>query len=545
MEPQTSSAAHDPDDVSACVEVALDASSLLRSGLVPLLASHADVVRTWARVARGAAVIEVPDTDRRFQHKAWRQSRYHRRLLQGYFAWCEALHAAVDGLDVSPRERAAARFAVSVLTGALSPSNFPWSNPVAVKRAVATRGGSFLRGARNFASDVVTNRGMPSGPAKSRFAVGKNLALTAGSVVHRSEQMELLQYRAATPTQRMVPLLVVPPPLAKFYAVDLSPGHSLVEHVTGSGLEVFCISWRNPRAGHEHWGFESYLRQIQRAVEIVREISGSPQVHLVGACLGGFFATLLLRNYAATGTSPVRTITLLASILDTDAPSTASVVCPRRLLPLAAKRARQRGIIDGREFGRVLSWLKPNELVFSRMAHQWVLGRPPPDTEVLHWNYDTPRVTGACQADILAGFYENPLARSTPSTAFGMRIAERDADVPAFVLAAERDHIAPWRACYASTAMLTRATEFVLSSSGHIQSIVSPPGTRSSFRFAPPSAASADAWYQDAEQRTGSWWPHWVAWLGRHDSERRPTPAHAGSREHPPLGSAPGSYVLE
>jgi len=510
-------------------------SELMRTGL------------ELGRVAAGRSDLKPGPGDRRFTDPAWVENPLYRRLMQSYLAVTAMAHRLVDEAPLSPLDSQRAHMGVTLLADALAPTNGLLSNPAAVKRAFDTAGLSLLRGARHFAHDLRENGGMPETVDSRPFQVGGNIALSPGAVVYRDEVFELIQYSPSTETVHERPVVVIPPQINKFYVLDLAPGRSFTEYVVGSGMTYFAISWRNPTAAQRDWGLDTYVQACLDAVEAAGDITGSDAVNLMGLCAGGITMALQLGSLAATGSADrVSSATFAVAALDTRAPSMIQMFASDAVIASALSRSRRRGVLDGAEMARVFAWMRPNDLVWNYWVNNYLLGNDPPAFDILSWNADTTRLPAALHAGFLDLYVRNPLVAPDETTVLGEPIDLRQVRCPTYVLTGITDHIVPWKAGYRTTGMVGGPCDFVLSSSGHIQSIVNPAGNpKSAYFTGGPLEDDPDVWLQGATQAKGSWWEHWVGWVGRHAGARRPAPRALGNRRHPVLDDAPGRYVLQ
>ncbi len=492
----------------------------------------------------GRSNVAADRRDKRFAHPAWSANPLYRRLAQVYLVETKALLDTVDEVELDARSRERARFAMTLLTDAAAPTNTLLGNPSALAKAVETRGRSLGNGARHLAHDIRHNGGMPSTVDSRPFTVGGNLACTPGQVVHRSEVFELIQYALAGQDGCARPLVAIPPQINKFYISDLAPGRSLVEHVVGAGVPYFAVSWRNPTAAQRDWNLDTYVAACKEALEVACEITGSHDANVVGMCAGAITMACLLGFLAATGERLVNSATFLVAGLDTAQESQIRMLGSRPAVEAARARSQRVGYLDGKDLAKVFAWLRPNELVWNYFVNNYLMGQNPPAFDVLFWNADTTRLPAGLHSDFLDLFLSNGLVENT-LTVLGTPVDLGRVDVDAYVVAASTDHIVPWRAAYRTTQLLGGESEFVLGSGGHIQAIVNPPGNpRASFSIcdaAPPP--DADEWLAHAEQREGSWWEHWIAWLDGRSGERVAAPKELGSSAHPPVEPAPGRYV--
>jgi len=505
---------------------------------------HLGFVRELLEVIKGDSGITPEPSDRRFSHDVWSTSGYYRRLMQAFLSWRAMLHRILDQADASDDDKERARFLLTMVTEALAPTNSVLGNPGAWQRVVETRGRSLLFGAQNMIDDVLNNGGMPSQVDERKFQVGKNLAVTPGAVVHRTEVFELIQYRPASDKVRTLPLLIIPPQINKFYMVDLAPGRSFAEHAVANGVQLFCISWRNPTAAQRDWNMETYLRAAKEAIKVVNEIAGTEQTNVMAACAGGFTLATLLGHLAAIGDKSVHSATLLVTVLDTESPSLLGQFASRTGIATAIQRSRSKGVLEGDEMARVFAWLRPNDLVYMFVANNWVMGNRPPAFDILYWNADNTRLPAEFHADLLRMFLENPLRNPKQLEVLDTPIDMRKVRVPLYVVAGITDHITPWQACYATRSITRGKMTFVLSSSGHIQSIVNPPTNRKAKYYLNDNLKlEPEKWLEKAILHDGSWWEHWRTWVHAHGGALRSAPTTLGSKAHPAGDPAPGRYV--
>jgi polyhydroxyalkanoate synthase len=454
------------------------------------------------------------------------------------------LNRVLDRADTTDDDRERARFVLQLVTEAFAPTNSLLGNPGALQRITETGGKSLVYGLQNFVDDLINNFGMPRQVDERKFQVGRNLATTPGAVVYRDEVFELLQYQPQTPAVQRRPLLIVPPQINKFYATDLAPGRSFAEFAVRSGVQTFCISWRNPTAVQRDWSVETYLTACKQAVEVARAITGADRVNTMAACAGGFTLAALLGHLAARGEHSIESATLLVTVLDTEAPTLLGQFASKTGIAASIEKSRQRGVLEGSEMARVFAWLRPNDLIWLFVANNWVMGNRPPAFDILYWNSDTTRLPAEFHADLLRMFLDNPLKAPGKISALGTPIDMRAVKVPAYVVAGITDHITPWQACYQSKNILRGKIDFVLSSSGHIQSIVNPPtNPKAKFFLNASLPEAAEDWYAGATEHRGSWWTHWATWYRGHGGGEIPAPTTLGSARHPAGDPAPGRFV--
>jgi polyhydroxyalkanoate synthase len=500
------------------------------------------------RIAWGLSDVAPAKGDRRFNDPAWTSNPAFRMVQQGYLASAQALDRIVgqlgDGLSDTGAERA--RFAASIVTSAAAPTNFLATNPAALKRAFDTGGMSLVRGARNFTRDLRHNGGMPSMIEPDAFEVGRDLAVTPGAVVARDAVAEVLQYTPTTDKVFQRPVLVVPPPIGRFYFLDLRPGRSFAEYAISRGLQVFMLSWRNPGPEQGSWDLDTYAARVLAAIDTVRDITGSGDVNLIGFCAGGIIATTVLNHLAAVGDDQVHSMSYAVTLLDFGLRAPITAFSGRRLIGFAGRRSRRKGIITSRQMGSAFTWLRPDDLVFNYCVNNYLMGDKPPAFDILAWNADGTNLPGALHGQFLDIFAGNLLTRPGAVSVLGTPLQLKTITVPVFVTGAVTDHLTPWKGCYQTTQLLGGPAAFVLSYSGHIASLVNPPGNpKAHYWTGGPPGADPEQWLTGAEKQQGSWWEAWADWATARAGQRQPQPENLGSKRHPILGAAPGLYVRD
>ncbi len=504
----------------------------------------------WSTLARSfglhpAAPLEPEHGDRRFQDASWHRNPFFFGLHQGYLAWCRYLHDLVDAAGLDEDATSKAHAATELLVDALSPTNFLWSNPAALRRAMETRGQSVLAGLRNFFHDVAHNGGKPSQVDASGFRLGENLAATPGQVVFRNDLMELIQYAPQTETTYEVPLLLSPPWINKYYIMDLAPGRSFVEWAVAKGHTVFVISYRNPDESMRNVALDDYLlRGPYEALDVIAEITGTKELNIVGLCLGGTLTVMLIAHLAAQGGHPVRSATLLNTLVDFSEPGPMGHFLDAESVKRLDRKMQRRGYLDSSEMAGMFDLLRARDLIWNYVSTGWLMGEKPPAFDILAWNADGTRMPADMHSFYLRCCYvENQLAQDKMTLA-GTELHLKKVKADAYILAARQDHIAPWASSYATTRLLGGDVRFVLSSSGHVAGIVNPPRSKRVYWTNDELPPDAEAWRAGAEEHQGSWWGDWAEWIGARAGGRRPPPP-MGSDTHPPREPAPGSYIHE
>ncbi|ARS47381.1 poly(R)-hydroxyalkanoic acid synthase [Ectopseudomonas mendocina] len=496
-------------------------------------------------VMLGQSELKPEDGDRRFADPAWSQNPLYRRYLQTYLAWRKELHDWIEHSSLSEQDASRGHFVINLMTEAMAPSN-SMANPAAVKRFFETGGKSLLDGLSHLAKDMIHNGGMPSQVNMAAFEVGKNLATTEGAVVFRNDVLELIQYKPITESVHERPLLVVPPQINKFYVFDLSPDKSLARFLLRSQVQTFVVSWRNPTKAQREWGLSTYIEALKEAIDVICAITGSKDVNMLGACSGGLTTASLLGHYAALGEQKVHALTLLVSVLDTQLDTQVALFADEKTLEAAKRRSYQAGVLEGSDMAKVFAWMRPNDLIWNYWVNNYLLGNEPPVFDILYWNNDTTRLPAALHGEFIEMFQTNPLTRPGALEVCGTPIDLKQVTCDFFVVAGTTDHITPWDSCYKSAHLFGGKCEFVLSNSGHIQSILNPPGNPKA-RYMTNSEMPLDpkAWQESSTKHADSWWLHWQSWLADRSGATKAAPSKLGNKKYPAGEAAPGTYVHE
>jgi polyhydroxyalkanoate synthase len=525
-------------------------ASVVRQALLQPAIGLEHANRMWqesVRILFGTSETHLDAKDARFRDPAFGDGVY-KRVAQNWVAFERGVHEWVDAVGFEPIDNQRAHFLLGLIADGLAPTNFLLGNPSAIRKARETGGMSLVRGARNLVGDLLHNGGMPSQVDKTPFKVGENLANTPGSVVFRTPILELIQYRPRTANVETRPVFIVPPQINKYYVYDLSPEKSLVRFLLDAGFQVFMVSWRNPRAEQRDWGLADYIDAIDAAIDAAREITGHRAVAAVGACAGGITLTAALGYMAALGRADrVSSLTLMVNVLDTHPEdSVTGLFMTDEAIEAARKRSARQGVLDGQDTARVFNWMRPNDLIWNYVVSNYLHGETPPAFDILYWNNDTTRLPAHLHSDFLDIFKDNPLRRSGALTIRNVPIDLKQIRCPVFITGGTTDHITPWQACYRSTQLFGSQATYVLSTAGHIQSLINPPGSsKRQYFLNPETPPDHEAWRRNATEHKGSWWPYWAEWLKSHGVGENAAPASLGSAQHPPLADAPGSYVFE
>jgi polyhydroxyalkanoate synthase subunit PhaC len=553
----------DTNDTPANAMDIMSAATEQAAGMLPLdmvnaitdLADPAAVAKEmpWlaeelTKIALGQSDIAFDKRDKRFADDAWQNVPYFKLLGQSYRLfemWMDRMYQQADG---TWQNKARARFAADVITAAVAPTNYLGTNPEALKKAMATGGLSLVHGAQNMLNDMAKG-GMPSMVDRKQFTVGKDIGATPGAVVYRDEMFELLQYTPATPKVRTIPVLMVPPEINRYYVMDLSPGRSLVEFAVSQGIQVFMIAWRNPSSqlGHGKWGLDEYLAALERANEVVKKITRSEKINLLGLCAGGITLAYVLAHLAAIGDESANSATFVVTMLTADKPNVVGMLDTAQARTILEQAAANGDIVPGTALRSLFAMLRPNDLVFNYLVSGWLKGESPAPFDVLAWNDDATRTTARFARDssklAMEGWDGNG------PTILGVKTDFSKVSCDTYHVGGYTDHITAWRACYDTAHLVGNSDsdrEMTLVRSGHIQSVVYPADSERYDRwYGPPTATDPDEWVKTAAVEKGSWWRPWTEWLIARSGPEKAARATLGNRQYPPLAEAPGTYVLE
>lgn len=507
--------------------------------------------QTWAGLGPDPVVVPKPD-DERFADPIWNEAPSFSLLKQYYLLYTHWLEDALfDAPGVPAKERRHAAFWARQWLNAVAPSNFLYTNPVAIRKFWESGGSTLTRGLVQWLDD------MRSGDIRmvdrSQFRVGGNLATTPGSVVYRNELMELIQYAAETPTVHALPIVIFPPWINKYYILDLDRKKSLIRYLVMQGYTVFVVSWRNPGAEQSATTFDDYLMQgMQVAVDVARAICGTPQVHAAGYCIGGSALAAMMAWYNAEypdpAQVPVAHWTLLTTLVDFSRPGGIEVFLNEETISSLESMMAQQGYLDGRDMARAFRMLRPNSLIWQYFVHNYLYGESPPAFDILYWNTDVTRMPQAMHSFYLREFYlHNRLVQKNGLTLAGHGIDLGLIRQPLYAVGCEEDHIAPWKATFKVAGLIKAPVHYTLSSSGHILGIINPPVQPAKRSYRSRGCAgmqSAGEWLRLRREVRGSWWDDWSRHLGKlcgaQVAARLP-----GSKAYPALCAAPGTYVHE
>jgi polyhydroxyalkanoate synthase len=519
-----------------------------------IAAANARLAIGMAAAARAAAARTVggesagpvsPATgDKRFLDAAYADNPLYFLLAQQYLLSSQLVTELLDAAGLDADQDVKARFAAKFILDALAPTNTLPGNPAAIRQAFDTGGMSLLRGAKNMLGDLRHNGGWPSQVDSTGFEVGVNMAATPGAVVYRSDLIELIQYEPQVKRVHSVPLLFCPPWINKYYIMDLAPGKSLIEWAVQHGHTCFAISYRNPDASMRDLEFADYLRQGPLdAVRVVREITGATEINTLSVCLGGTLTAIGLAHNAAIGDRSIKSATFLNTLTDFSVPGALGVFTDEATIAGLEKQMAKKGYLDSDKMAHTFDALRANDLVFSYVVNNWLLGKKPPAFDLLVWNKDSTRMPAKMHSQYLRSCYlHNEFARGEFEID-GQKLQPEKVDIDTYVLSAVDDHIVPWISGYKTAQLLGGHSRFVLSTSGHIAGIVNPPGPKPKHWTNDTIAADPLEWKENAQLHDHTWWEDWTEWIAKQGGPKVAAPRQLGSTDYPPIEAAPGSYV--
>lgn len=509
-----------------------------------LMKSFESLAARMPAVLAGQEAGPLPSEDARFQDPAFMDNSFYQFVATAYLMWEREMMSLVEDAQVDWRTRERSRFLMGAFTSGMAPTNTLLGNPAALKQAFDTGGRSLMLGMGNLARDLWDNNGLPSQVDKSAFTLGVDIAATPGWVVHRTEMFELMQYTPTTESVGAVPLLLLPPPVNKYYFWDLAPGRSLIEYAVSRGVEVYTIVWRDPWPDNGDWGVDRYLRATVDAVDVVLDISRRDCAHLFGDCSGGMFLTMLLAYEAATGRSSIRSGTLGVTVVDFGEPGGIGMTASDRSLESIRKRAENKEVISAASIASTFVWMRPDDLVWRYLIDEWLMGNKPPAFDIMYWNADGMGMPAQLAYDLTELSLGNLLMTPGALTVLDTPVDLSTVRVDTYQIAGRNDHISPWRGCFAASHALGGDNVFVLTPTGHVQSIIYPPTKkRAAFDTNRTRTTDPDEWLSGATRTEESWWGHWVDWLLQRSDGTRPAPSEPGNNTYPPIVPAPGQYV--
>jgi polyhydroxyalkanoate synthase subunit PhaC len=512
-----------------------------------------DYMTLWQRTAQrflgGAAepLIEPTAEDRRFRDKAWTDNTLFDFIKQSYLLtarWLQSAVKDVDGID----ERTARKvdFYTRQFVDAIAPSNFLLTNPEVLRATIESRGENLFNGLKNLLDDLERGKGRLAIKMTDMeaFRIGENIAVTPGKVVYQNDLIQLIQYEPTTATVKRRPLLIIPPWINKFYILDLRPNNSFIRWAVGQGHTVFVISWVNPDERLAAKTFADYMREgLLAPLDAIEQATGEREANVIGYCLGGTLLASTLAYMAVKGDTRIKSATYFVTMVDFAEAGELSVFIDEEQLAALEERMNAKGYLEGRDMATTFNMLRANDLIWSFVVNNYLLGKSPFPFDLLYWNADSTRMPAAMHSFYLRNMYqENLLVKPGGISLDGVPIDLRKIKTPSFLLSTRQDHIAPWRSTYAATQLYRGPVKFVLSASGHIAGVINPPGSKYGHWENEKNPPTPEEWEATATAVPDSWWPAWERWVSEYAGGEVPA-RHPGDGRLKPIEDAPGSYV--
>jgi polyhydroxyalkanoate synthase len=492
-------------------------------------------------------VVEAASDDRRFRDRAWSDNAIFDFIKQSYLLSARYIQGAVKevgGFDDHTGRKV--DFYTRQFVDAMAPSNYVLTNPEVLRATVESGGENLVNGLKNLLDDLERGKGhlAISMTDMAAFQIGGNVATAPGKVIYQNDLIQLIQYAPTTETVHRRPLLIIPPWINKFYILDLRPQNSFIRWAVSQGHTVFVISWVNPDEQLSGKGFEDYMNEGPlAALDAMAAATGEKEANVIGYCLGGTLLSATLAYMTAKRDRRIKSATFFVTMVDFAEAGDLSVFIDEEQLSALEERMSKKGYLEARDMHQTFNMLRANDLIWSFVVNNYLLGKQPFPFDLLYWNADSTRMPAAMHSFYLRKMYqENLLSQPGGITLNGVKIDLRKIKTPAFILSTREDHIAPWRSTYAATQLYGGPVKFVLSASGHIAGVVNPPGSKYGHWTNAKNPPSPDDWLATAEKHESSWWPMWEEWISHYSGGEVPA-RQPGDGKLKPIEDAPGSYV--
>jgi polyhydroxyalkanoate synthase len=537
-------------DATAIGSAFLELTTRMMSDPVSIAKATADLwsqyAALWQRTGAPGGSDEARP-DRRFKDPEWADNAVFDYIKQTYLISAESILSTVRGVEgLDPHTAHQVEFYTRQFVDAISPSNFIGTNPEILRATLESGGENLVRGLSNLLDDLTRGKGRLSIAMTdmNAFRLGENIASTPGKVIGRNELMELIQYEPTTAEVRQRPLLIVPPWINKFYILDLGPQKSFIRWAVAQGHTVFVVSWVNPDERLSAKTFEDYMREgLLASLDFIEQATGERQVNAIGYCLGGTLLSATLAYLAKQSDERITSATYFVTLVDFTDVGDMAVFIDEQQLSALERRMQERGYLDAQDMATSFNMLRANDLIWSFVVNNYLLGKEPIPFDLLYWNADATRMPAAMHSFYLRKMYqENKLVVPDGINLAGVPIDLRLIETPTFILAALEDHIAPWRSTYAATQVYSGPVKFVLAASGHIAGVISPPGSKYGHWENEALPESPQAWFDTASAGKSSWWPSWDRWVSPF-AGGSVAPRQPGSGALKALSDAPGTYV--
>jgi len=494
--------------------------------------------------------IATPNRDdRRFKDPAWEESPVFDYIKQSYLLtarWLQDTVKKMDGID--SREHQKLEFYTRQFVDAMAPSNFIATNPEVLRKTIESGGENLLRGLENLLQDIERGNGdlRISMTDDKAFKVGENLAVTKGKVIYQNDLAQLIQYNPSTEKVFKTPLLIIPPWINKFYILDMKPENSFIQWAVDQGHTVFVVSWVNPNETLAEKSFEDYMRHgIFEILDIIEKATGEKQINAIGYCLGGTLLASAQSVMAKRQENRIVSSTFFTTLLDFSEAGEITVFIDEEQLAALENKLNKRGYLEANAMYNTFNLLRANDLIWSFVVNNYLLGKDPFPFDLLYWNSDSTRMPSAMHMYYLRNMYQNNrLIEPNALTLDGVTIDLRTIKTPSFFLSAREDHIAPWKSTFKATGLLKTDITFVLAASGHIAGVVNHPAKKKYCYWTnAKKTTDADEWFNGAKQHEGSWWPAWQEWIKPFGGETVPARKPGDAKGIRVIEDAPGSYV--
>jgi polyhydroxyalkanoate synthase len=492
-------------------------------------------------------VIAPQKGDRRFTNEAWSEQVIFDVYKQSYLLASRYLMGLAGSADLDTKQKRKLEFFTRQMVDALSPGNFAVSNPEVLKATVESKGANLVKGMNNLVSDLVKGKGKLkiSMVDESKFEVGENIATAPGKVVYENEMMQLIQYSPTTDKVYRRPLVIFPPWINKFYILDLGPKNSFIQWAVSKGYTVFIVSWVNPDARLSQKTFEDYLNEgIFTALEAIEAATGQKDVNAIGYCIGGTLLACALSQMAVTGDKRIHSATYFTTQVDFSEAGDLLVFVDEKQLDSLNKRMEKAGYLDASDMATTFNMLRSNDLIWSFVINNYLLGRSPAAFDLLYWNNDSTRMPIAMHSYYLREMYlKNKLVEPGGITLNGIPVDLSKIEIPIFLQSSKDDHIAPYPSVYKATHLYSGPVTFMLAGSGHIAGVVNSPQMNKYYYYSNTEVpAHVDDWIETAQHHEGSWWPYWHQWLYRKSGPKVPARI-PGDGTLDVIEDAPGRFV--
>jgi polyhydroxyalkanoate synthase len=502
-------------------------------------------LKCWGSDGDIPPVVEPAKGDKRFSAPDWQLNPLFDFLKQSYLLVATTLLQAAsekEGLTVKQQRKLV--FYVRQFLDAISPTNTLFTNPQVLHETMQSGGQNLIRGMEHLTRDI--QAGQVKMTDTDAFCPGRNLATTPGQVVYRNKLIELIQYAPSTEKVYAIPLLLLPPWINKYYILDMQSQNSLIKFLVEQGYTVFVVSWKNPDASMEETNFEDYLTLgLIAALDVIKEITSAPQINAVGYCIGGTLLATALSYLTARGDTTINAATFLVTLLDFSEVGESCVFLDEPQIEAIEEQMMQHGYLDSRAMASMFNMLRANDLIWSNIINNYLMGKEPAAFDLLYWNNDGTRMARAAHAFYLRNTYlENNLIKPNKIVLRDIPIDLSRIRQDIYAVGTQQDHIVPWQSAWRISQLVSGSVRFVLAGSGHIAGVISPPHKERSYWINEKDTETAEQWLEGAEQSQGSWWTDWGKWLSSRSGEQVPAPS-MGCATHLPITPAPGVYVLE